>query len=783
MLFVTLCVLSGLAALAPEEALAERVKDYRIEVDIANQIVTVYRKADQAIIRQMVCSSGRNNRTPRGNFRLYTRKSTDRKEWYHICPKWYVKYATRITGPYLFHSVPFTKPKMSALVRSQYKLLGSVASAGCVRLHWDDAKWISDNCADGTKVRIFTGAAKNRPLKSALMLSRYSIDSGLSYEDFLASNYISTEPGTLGRGSNGAQVLALKKRLIGLGFLSGGVDDSYDNAAIAAIIRYQTAVGIEPTGLTTPALYDRIMADETHIGGGSTLESGVNGPIVRRLQAVLRDLGIYNGAVDGIYGDAVADAVNILSIYNGAGGTRKATPELQAAAQALLDDLNARFGEGGFSTVLHTETLRNVTMKSTQKLYKSASTSAKVLAQIKKGKAVTLLSENGKWSRISYSRYTGYVRSSALKSTNTTRVTLYWGINVEVLGERTLNADCIGPAVRRLQERLAELGFLTEESSGRYSDATADAVRAYQSEAGLAVTGEANTELQRAVLAQDACTGTAVEQKRGMAGPVVAALQRTLKALQYYDGDCGGHYDDATAEAVKLFTRTNGFPESDVATPEVQQAVRRQFRECEATYGSGNYTLTITEVSSEMAKLKKAESLYKSASTKAAKLKSAPKGAVIDVISRDGAWSNVIYQGVSGYMRNSRLRFYTHIDYVAEFISPQSDEVPSDEAPAEESPEDEADAGDEWDLDEATDDEVAGLDIIYEDVAEDMTAFTLEDSEDSDAPDAPDGLEPSGEGGATGDEAPVEPTEAAVSVTGASAADDLRNPGDGEADG
>ena len=57
---------------------------YYILVDLENQIVTVYDTATDAVVRQMLCSSGRNI-TPVGTFIMPRgRTDRDRKPWYYI---------------------------------------------------------------------------------------------------------------------------------------------------------------------------------------------------------------------------------------------------------------------------------------------------------------------------------------------------------------------------------------------------------------------------------------------------------------------------------------------------------------------------------------------------------------------------------------------------------------------------------------------------------------------------------------------------------------------------
>ena len=76
-------------------------------------------------------------------------------EWYYFkdfdC---YAKYAYRIIGGILFHSVLYNSKSESSLSRSSVNALGSRASHGCVRLTVENAKWICNNCPAGTTVVI-----------------------------------------------------------------------------------------------------------------------------------------------------------------------------------------------------------------------------------------------------------------------------------------------------------------------------------------------------------------------------------------------------------------------------------------------------------------------------------------------------------------------------------------------------------------------------------------------------------------------------------------------------
>lgn len=76
--------------------------------------------------------------------------------WVDLFGNVYGQYSTQIVGDILFHSVPYSrKYDKSSLIYSYYDKLGTSASAGCVRLTVEDAKWIYDNCELGTNVEFY----------------------------------------------------------------------------------------------------------------------------------------------------------------------------------------------------------------------------------------------------------------------------------------------------------------------------------------------------------------------------------------------------------------------------------------------------------------------------------------------------------------------------------------------------------------------------------------------------------------------------------------------------
>ena len=118
---------------------------YYIEVDLTNQIVTVYSTTSKAVVRQMLCSTGLNDATPRGTYYLPPKEEElEREYWYYFgyysC---YAHYATRIYKGVLFHSLPCSQKSDATVSKSAVTDLGNPASHGCMRLRWQDAEFIA----------------------------------------------------------------------------------------------------------------------------------------------------------------------------------------------------------------------------------------------------------------------------------------------------------------------------------------------------------------------------------------------------------------------------------------------------------------------------------------------------------------------------------------------------------------------------------------------------------------------------------------------------------------
>lgn len=123
--------------------------------------------------------------------------------------------------------------------------------------------------------------------------------------------------------------------------------------------------------------------------------------------------------------------------------------------------------------------------------------------------------------------------------------------------------------ITRLQTRLAELGYYTDEVTGVYGKATECAVKLFQTEAGLRVSGEADSKTQTSLYKENAVRNPNVGSVTyGMQSALVTQVQARLIELRYYIGTPSEVFDDETLTAVNAFQVAAGYEASETLTAE-----------------------------------------------------------------------------------------------------------------------------------------------------------------------------------------------------------------------
>lgn len=417
----TVCALAlaGLCTALPAGvARAQGPQDipYRIEVDISSQIVTIYMNGTDEIVRQMLCSTGLNDWTPTGDFILpESRGSTDRQPWYLIGDLW-VKYATRIWGKVLFHSIPYDKKSMQAINPECLRKFGYPASHGCVRLRWQDAQFICENCLPGTPVKILKSGERKESLRELLFQETYDAGKGFSYESFLG---ISSEPGALSRVSEGQEVLNLQYRLRDLGIYNGEMTGTYDSTTVNAVRVAQYLLGDELNGVATADFQEKIYAPDAPTATNVELTEGMGGPAVHKLQENLATLCLYDAeALDSVYDVGVTEAVQAFQRAYCYPADGVATSEVQRAIDYEAGNVRDTFGGDEYACEKTTDRLNMVQVgaEAGVALREKPSQESKKLKSLRKGALAIVLEPGKSWSRVRSGSEVGYVKNDYVRA-------------------------------------------------------------------------------------------------------------------------------------------------------------------------------------------------------------------------------------------------------------------------------------------------------------------------------------------------------------------------------
>lgn len=148
---------------------------------------------------------------------------------------------------------------------------------------------------------------------------------------------------------------------------------------------------------------------------------------------------------------------------------------------------------------------------------------------------------------------------------------------------RYLQLGSSGSDVKRLQERLRELGYFYGSVNGKFGADTEAAVIAFQSRNGQWADGVAGEDTQNALYSSSALANKKSEAlpsnvtytyrtlRTGMTGDDVGTLQARLKELYYFDKAVDNTYGSTTELAVRVFQQRNGMTVDGVAGSGTQE--------------------------------------------------------------------------------------------------------------------------------------------------------------------------------------------------------------------
>ncbi len=397
---------------------------YYIITDISNQIVTVYDTTDDHVVRQMICSSGKHDATPMGLYYMPAlRRSRERQDWY-VFPSFtvYAKYASRIVDNFLFHSVLYSEMSDDSLIEYEYEKLGRTASHGCIRLRTEDAKFIAENCFEGTAVYIYEGAERDEDLRELLLERSYTGENGETYNEYLG---VSDDPNTLCRFDSGDEVVALQTRLKELGYFSGEIDGKYRTSTVEAVKDSQTALGEEANGQASAEFREELQSASAPVGMNIAVDVGDSGLYVTALQEHLYTLKLYNGEINGEYSSELGEAVRVFRGLYGYSDSTEASPEIQKAISYEAAMVAGLFvDDPDYICSQETDVITSAVVETTSqiRLRSEPNLESEIMDKLDNGAEVIVLDSNvdGGWAKVLYNNIEGYMKRAYLNRTTQT---------------------------------------------------------------------------------------------------------------------------------------------------------------------------------------------------------------------------------------------------------------------------------------------------------------------------------------------------------------------------
>jgi len=426
----------------------------------------------------------------------------------------------------------------------------------------------------------------------------YKVSYG-NYIGYVYDEYVEVyDDGTMQKGDKNASVKAVQERLKELGYYKSTCDGNFGNVTVNAVKAFQKKNGLTQDGKVTEATLKKLNSASAIAANGKavnatedkkeetkddgTLKKGAKGSEVKKLQQRLKELGYYKSTCDSEYGNVTVSAVKAFQKKNGLtadGVAGASTLKKLYASSAIGANGKTEKEEAKEETKVDTDdTLKQgakgAEVKKVQQRLKElgyytygidSDYGYRTVAAVKAFQKKNGLTADGVCGEATLKKMNS---SSAIPASEKTDKEEE---KEEIKDDGTLKQGAKGAEVKKVQQRLKELGYYTYGIDSDYGYRTVAAVKAFQKKNGLTadgVCGEATLKKLNSSSAIAANDKTDKEEekeevkddgtlKKGAKGTAVKELQKRLKELGYYTYGIDGDYGDRTVNAVKAFQKKN----------------------------------------------------------------------------------------------------------------------------------------------------------------------------------------------------------------------------------
>ncbi len=151
---------------------------YALLIDVQKNVVVAYTynasEKYTIAVRKMACAT-------EASEKLLTTDnyySGTKERWYQDTDGYYYQYSTQISDDFRFSSAPYKEQSSASLLVDSFNKIGTNCTDGDIWLSVSDAKWIYDNCGEGTQIRAYNGTSTPLNKPELLKLSGESAKKG-----------------------------------------------------------------------------------------------------------------------------------------------------------------------------------------------------------------------------------------------------------------------------------------------------------------------------------------------------------------------------------------------------------------------------------------------------------------------------------------------------------------------------------------------------------------------------------------------------------------------------
>ena len=418
---------------------------------------------------------------------------------------------------------------------------------------------------------------------------------------------------TMRSGDKGVLVRTMQSVLFAKGYYTGEITGNYDSATVAAVKAFQKKNGLKADGICGAETQELLYGEGLSVNStatpkpspsptplpelvkpSSTVRQGSKGNDAKLVQQRLIDLKYLTGKADGIFGDKSVAALKIFQMKNGlvadgvAGSGTNAVlfsylclaadeivtnptvpPETSAPDEEEEEEITRdnvvtiKLGVSGAEVLRlqkRLEELGYYTSSKDSKCEKDDVAAIRLFQQ-----------KNG----LDTDGIAGYATQVLLYSDNAVMYNgqLAGGLNAVY---EPLEKGMTGEAVKTMQARLIELGYLSGTADGVFGTDTAEAVYYFQKRNGLVRDSVAGEDTLRVLYSTSAVANetetttpdvdiSADILRKGDKNASVKAMQEKLIAMGYLSGTADGVFGNLTYKALKEFQKANALSADGIA--------------------------------------------------------------------------------------------------------------------------------------------------------------------------------------------------------------------------